>query len=118
MIGGLWLLTLCLLTLCGFPLLAHPAYRSLGFATRVVLSGAVGAVLMSAAMTGAVLVGVRWNETALAMTAVLLAIGLRAVIRDDPGAPRATPGGDGMSAIGAAALALSVLAVAAALLAA
>jgi hypothetical protein len=87
----------------------------LGFATRVVLSGAVGAVLLSAAMTGAVLAGVHWNETALAATAVLLAIGLRAVVRGDSGtAPRTDP----LGAIGAAALALSVLAVAAALLAA
>ena len=115
MIGGLWLLTLCLLTLCGFPLLAHPAYRSLGFASRVVLSGAAGAVLMSAAMTGAVLVGAHWNETALAVTAVLLAIGLRLAVRGDSGTtPRAEP----LGAVGAASIALSVLAIGAALLAA
>jgi len=114
-IGGLWLLTLCLLTLCGFPLLAHPAYRSLGFASRVVLSGAVGAVLMSAAMTGAVLVGVHWNETALAVTAVLLAIGLRLAVRGDSGT---TPRAESLGMVGAAAVALSVLAIGAALLAA
>lgn len=116
MTGALWLAALCLLPLCGLPLLSHAAFRGFSIPARIALSGAVGAVLLSAAMTGAVLVGARWNETALAVTAFLLAVGLRLLIRGEaPGAPQAPPGGDRRSAV---AHVLSAAAVACAALAA
>jgi hypothetical protein len=89
MTGALWLAALCLLPLCGFPLLSHPAFRGFSIPARLVLSGAAGAVLMSAAMTGAVLAGVKWNETALAVTAVLLATGLRLLLGRETASPPA-----------------------------
>ena len=115
MTGALWLAALCLLPFCGFPLLSHPAFRAFSVPARVVLSAAAGAVLLSAAMTGAVLVGVRWNETALAVSAVLLAIGLRLLLGREAGTPRAP---EPFGPLGAAALALSAGAVAGAALAA
>jgi len=85
--GALWLAALCLLPLCGFPLLSHPAFRAFSIPSRIVLSGAAGAVLLSAAMTGAVLAGVRWNETAIAVTAVALATGLRLLLGKESAPP-------------------------------
>jgi hypothetical protein len=86
--GALWLAALCLLPLCGFPLLSHPAFRAFSLPSRVALSAAAGAVMLSAAMTGAVLAAVRWNETALAATAVALATGLRLLLGKESATPK------------------------------
>jgi hypothetical protein len=113
--GALWLASLCLLPLCGFPLLSHPAFRAFSIPARVVLSGAVGAALLSAAMTGAVLAGLRWNETALAATAVLLATALRLTLGRESAAPAHS---EKLGALGAVGHALAAVAVACAALAA
>ena len=85
MSGVAWLAALLLLPLAaGTPLLTHPAFGWLSFASRVVLSGASGAVLLSFAMTACVLLGIPWSVPALTVAAALLAWGLRALM--PPGA--------------------------------
>jgi hypothetical protein len=112
--GALWLAALCLLPLCGFPLLSHPAFRRLSIPSRVVLSGAVGAVLLSAAMTGSVLLDLHWNESLVAGAAVLLAAGLRLLLGKERSQPRPVEPFDVWTL---AAHAVSALAVVAAILA-
>ena len=111
--GALWLATMCLLPLCGFPLLSHPAFRSLTIPSRVVLSGAAGAVLLSAAMTGSVLLDLHWNESLVAGAAVLLACGLRLLLGKERAQPPSAEPADRLTvaahALSAAAVAIAYL---------
>ncbi|MGH9368572.1 MAG: hypothetical protein ACRD3M_12950, partial [Thermoanaerobaculia bacterium] len=75
--GALWLGSLLLLPLVGGPILQHAAYRFLGYPARVVLSGAAGAVLLSAVMTLASVAGLRWRLLPLVLTSLAIGVTLR-----------------------------------------
>jgi hypothetical protein len=79
--GFAWLAAFLVLPVCGWALLSHPSYARLSLASRIVLSGAAGGALLSFVMTLFVLAGVRWRTSALVLTTVVLAAGLRAVLR-------------------------------------
>lgn len=81
--GVLWLAAFVVLPAVGAPLLTHRGYRSLPPAARLVLSGAVGAVLLSFAMTVSALAGLRWNIPLLALAAAGLSAVLRLGARGD-----------------------------------
>ncbi|MCA1581293.1 MAG: hypothetical protein LC796_07840 [Acidobacteria bacterium] len=82
--GHLWIATLLLLPMAGAPLLAHPAFASLTRVSRVALSAAVGAVLVSTAMTLAALVSIPWNVPGVAAAAAVAAALLRFALKADP----------------------------------
>ena len=116
MTGAVWLLSLPLLAVCGWPLLSHRSLRHLPLSSRLVLAGCVGAVLLSTAMTCAVLLGLRWTVLVLVPAAAALAFALRPLARGDfsPPPEREAFGGGAWTT---AAHALAALAVAIALLA-
>ncbi len=118
MTGILWLGAYLVLPICGWPLLSHPAFRRFSIAARLVLSGAAGAVLLSFAMTVAVLVGLKWRTGVLVLASAVLAWLLRRLA--GPASPAAPPPGadDADSAVRRLAHAVSFAAVAAALVAA
>jgi hypothetical protein len=75
-----WLaLWVFLLPLLGAPLLSHRVYRSLPIACRLVLSGAVGAVILSFTQTVSALAGLPWRALPLALLTAAIAGSLRAV---------------------------------------
>jgi len=115
--GAAWLLSLSLAAVCGWPLLSHRSLRGLPLSSRLVLSGAAGAVLLSAAMTCAVVLGLRWSIAVLVPVAAAMAAALRPFARGE--APSPPPGRDafGGGTWTAAAHALAALAVAVAFLA-
>lgn len=85
--GVLWLASFAILPAAGAPLLTHRGYRIFPPVARLVLSGAVGAVLLSFVMTVSAILGVRWNIPLLALTAAGLSALLRLAVRpDSPGA--------------------------------
>lgn len=71
-----WIAPLLLLPLVGAPLLMRPPFGRFAPAARLVLAGAVGAVLVSFVMTLASLAGGRWNISVVAAAATLVAWGL------------------------------------------
>jgi hypothetical protein len=83
----LWLGSFALLPLAGAPLLAHPRFRPLGPSLRIACAGAVGAVLLSAWMTLAALIGFSWGALALLLLAALVAGALRPALRGSPSDP-------------------------------
>ena len=92
---AIWIAPLLLLPLVGAPLLMRPAFGRLGAAARVVLAGAVGAVLVSFVMTLCSLAGVAWSIPVLAAGATVLAWGLShtSAFAGASAAPRGTRGG-------------------------
>ncbi len=82
--GATWLAALLILPAVGAPLLAHRSFGRFPFWSRVVLSGAAGAALLSFAMTLFTLAGRAWGVAAVAATAALLASGARALLRGEP----------------------------------
>ena len=78
--GYLWLASFLLYPIVGAPLMKHPAFRAFRFPTRVVLSGAVGMVLVSWTMTVFAVLRLRWGPSVL-LVPVALALGLRLVLR-------------------------------------
>ena len=89
--GALWLASFVILPAAGAPLLTHRSYRSLSPAARLVLSGAVGAVLLSFVMTVLAILGLHWNVPVLAAVALGLAIVLRLAVPPDSPCPIAPP---------------------------
>jgi hypothetical protein len=121
--GYLWLASFAVFPLVGAPLVKHPAFRQFGLACRIVLAGAVGAVVLSWTMTVFALAGVRWGLPLL-LVSVALAFALRLLLRGDPGSvpsPRAREEGQGegrASATTVAALAVTLISILAAFAAA
>jgi hypothetical protein len=119
MTGLLWIASLGLVGLAGAPLLAHRAFAALPLPARLVLAGATGAVLVSFAMTAAVLLGIPWSVPWLVLAGAGLAAGLRPLLgAPDPSRAVRPPAPEGRERhlILAASL-LSAAAVAAALVA-
>ena len=117
MSGLLWIASLLLVSLAGLPLVSHRAYVSFPLSTRLVLAGASGAALVSFAMTVAVLTGIPWSVPWLVAAGAALAAGLRLLLKPAPvsAARGPAPADEGFLVL--AATALSLIAVAAALLA-
>ncbi len=92
--GPVWLSAFLLPPLIGAPLLAHPAFRRLGRASRAILSGGVGTVIVSFSMTVFAVAGVRWSLPILFLASVFLASLLRLALREAPSPPpeRQPPG--------------------------
>jgi hypothetical protein len=83
--GFLWLAAFLLLMLPGLPLLWHRTFGGIPVASRAILAGAVGSVLVSFAMTLFALLGVPWHVAGLLLTAMFLAFALRlALPREGP----------------------------------
>jgi hypothetical protein len=80
--GYVWLASFAVLPIVGAPLLNHRTFRIFGFPTRAVLSGGVGAVLLSWAMTVFALLRLRWGP-ALVLVAAAIAFALRLALRGD-----------------------------------
>lgn len=80
MTSPLWLASLLLLPAVGAPLLTHTAFGAIPRGSRVVLSGAAGAVLVSLAMTLLTLAGLPWSVWAPALGGTLLAWAFRALL--------------------------------------
>jgi hypothetical protein len=78
--GYLFLASFLLLPVAGAPLLSHPTYRRFPGACRIVLSGAAGAVLVSATMTGLALAGLRWSLPGILLPALALGWLLRRLL--------------------------------------
>ena len=112
--GFVWLSAFLLLPFVGLPLLSHPAFRRLPAVSRAILSGGVGAVLVSFSMTAFALFGAPWSLPALLLGSVLLASLLRLTLREHP--PRAS-WSEGSGAAAAVASVLAAVAVLAAFLA-
>lgn len=115
MTGIAWLASLAALPICGWALLAHPAFARWPLLSRVTLAGATGAVLLSFVMTLAALAGLPWRTGALLLATVLLAAILRRALPRSAGIPPATesnaatgPSGFGLGAHAAAAAAAAV----------
>ncbi len=89
--GAVWLASFVILPAAGAPLLTHSRYRSLPLAARFVLSGAVGAVLLSFAMTVLAILGVPWNVPVLTAAAVGLSAVLRLAVPRGSSLPVAPP---------------------------
>jgi hypothetical protein len=87
----LWLLGLLPLAIVGAPLMLHPSYRFLKPATRVVLSGAIGAVIVCWLMVLESLVSVSWNLWLLGGLGALCAGALRILVRNEENACIPTP---------------------------
>jgi hypothetical protein len=117
MTGLIWIASLLLTVLAGFPLVGHRAFAGFPLPTRLVLAGASGAVLLSFARTVAVLTGIPWSVPWLLVAAAVLAAGLRLVLRRLPVSPVRRPSDAGGGVIVVAASVLSLAAVAAALVA-
>jgi hypothetical protein len=113
--GYVWLATFLLFPVAGWPLLSHPGFRRFPFASRLVLAGGVGAVLMSFLMTASALLGARWHVGLLIGAAMLIAAGLRAALPSAASDPAVSK--EPVAAVGAAGHALSLVAVLTALLA-
>lgn len=79
-----WLLSLLTLAIVGAPLLLHPSYRILTRGARVVLSGAVGAVLVCWFMVLESLASVPWNLWMLGGLGALCAGLLRFLVPEPP----------------------------------
>ncbi|MDQ5858644.1 MAG: hypothetical protein M3542_10285 [Acidobacteriota bacterium] len=92
--GYLWLASFVVYPLVGTPLLRLPAFRRFGFATRVVLAGGVGLVLVSWTMTAFALTGVRWGPPLL-LVSVAVAFALRRALRGYPQVPSPRVRGEG-----------------------
>jgi hypothetical protein len=84
--GYIWLASFAVFPIVGAPLLNHRTFRILGFPTRAVLSGGVGAVLLSWTMTVFAVVGLRWGP-ALVLAAAAIAFTLRLALRGDQEIP-------------------------------
>ncbi len=69
--------------LAGWPLLAHPAYRTLSRISRLSLSAAVGAVLVSFWMTAFALVGLLWRIPVIILAAAATAFLLRFLLQTE-----------------------------------
>jgi hypothetical protein len=78
-----WLSAVVALPILGAPLLSHRACRAFQAPCRIVLSGAVGGVLLSFTMTAAALVDLRWNAPALILVSLLLSAALRWTLRGE-----------------------------------
>ncbi len=97
MTGAAWLAAYLVLPVCGWPLLAHPAFRRFGLPARIVLSGAAGAALLSFTMTVVVLAGQKWRTGALVLASAALAWLLRrlagrsTMAAEPPDAPEGAP---------------------------
>ena len=112
---AIWIAPLLLLPLVGAPLLMRPAFARFRMAARIVLAGAVGAVLVSFVMTLCSLADVGWSIPAVAAAATVLAWGL-SFLRAFPGEHRPAPDQRGGAAAALAAV-VSAAAVAGAALA-
>ncbi len=75
---AVWLAALLGLPLLGAPLLLHSAYRAFSGPARLVLSGGVGAVVLSFSMTAAALASWPWRIPLLVLFSLALSAGLRA----------------------------------------
>ena len=96
----------------GAPLLSHRAYRRFSLPARAVLSAAVAAVVLSTAMTGFAIGGVRWSAAPLLLTVIAIVSGLRALLGGEPETspePRAYDSALVLSAILAGAAVLAAL---------
>jgi hypothetical protein len=69
--GWVWLASFAVYPLVGAPLLVHRVFRPFGPAARVVLAGAVGAVLLSGTMTAFALAGWTWGPSIVLVSAAL-----------------------------------------------
>jgi len=82
--GASWLAALVFLPAVGSPLLAHRSFGRFPFWSRVVLSGAAGAALISFSMTLLALTDRAWGVALVATLAAVLASGLRVLLRGEP----------------------------------
>jgi hypothetical protein len=97
--GYLWLASFLVFPIVGAPLLNHHTFRIFGFPTRAMLSGGVGAVLLSWTMTVFALLQLRWGP-ALVLVAAAIAFALRLALRGDreiPSPRLRKGGGEGRS---------------------
>jgi len=90
--GFLWLAAWLLLPIPGIPLLAHAAFAGLPRIGRAVLAGAVGAVLISFAMTLFALAGVAWSIGGVIVAALVLGLLLRVCVSRAPSGEAAPSG--------------------------
>lgn len=93
--GHLWLASFAVYPLVGAPLLRHPAFRQFGFASRAVLAGGVGLVLVSWTMTAFAFAGVRWGPVLL-LVCVAVSFALRLMLSGtSDSVPSPREGGEG-----------------------
>jgi hypothetical protein len=117
--GYLWLLSFLAYPIVGIPLLKARVFRVFGLATRAVLAGGVGLVLVSGTMTVFAVFGLRWGPTVI-LVAGVVAAGLRLLfLRDDaiaasPPREESPANGRSIAGIAAAFAALSIVAALAA----
>ncbi len=86
--GFLWLLSFLIFPLAGWPLLGHPIYRRLGFVSRLMLSGAVGCIAVTTAMTVSTVFHFSWQPALLVPASMVILIGARLLIGLTPDPPR------------------------------
>jgi hypothetical protein len=82
-----WLGTLIVLPAVGAPLLARPAFGGFAPVTRAILSGGVGATLLTFVLTLFALAHLPWRAAPVAVTAALLAWALGAPVRATAASP-------------------------------
>jgi len=82
--GATWLAALVFLPAVGSPLLAHRSFGRFPFWSRVVLSGAAGAALVSFSMTLLALADRAWGVAVVVALATVLASGMRVLLRGEP----------------------------------
>ena len=82
--GATWLAALVFLPAVGSPLLAHRSFGRFPFWSRVVLSGAAGAALVSFSMTLLALADRAWGVALIGALAAVLASGMRVLLRGEP----------------------------------
>jgi hypothetical protein len=81
--GHIFLASFAAMPLAGWPLLAHPSYRSLSRICRISLSAAVGAVLVSFWMTAFALIGILWRIPLIVLAAAATAFLLRFLLETE-----------------------------------
>lgn len=116
--GYLWLSSFACLPLAGWPLLAHPGYRTLSLAARTGLAFAAGAALLSGWMTALALVGLPWQPAVLVALAGATAFALRLSLSNERTALETPPFEGPAGLLEKSAVFLSVLSILAALVAA
>jgi len=82
--GYLWLSTFACYLLAGWPLLAHPSYRSLSLPARTGFAFAAGSVLISIWMTVLAIFGVPWNPIVVVLLASVTSFALRRLLTAEP----------------------------------
>lgn len=93
--GLTWLVSLAALPLVGFPVAFARPFRSLPVGCRLALAGGAGCFILSAVMTLAALLGVRWSPALLVVASFVVSVAVgRTVAREDPiGRPVEEPHG-------------------------